>query len=224
MDRKDTLKVQGKEVKFVIDMGKNQAFELVLIADGYAFYMNPGDEVFVMDLNTGGFLEKEEGKKWYHKTMKEVVNENKAYEFIEISFLLDKAGDFSEKKGEMVKIDDYSENCDPEDEWDRAMIETIEWTKQCEAVFRAACRDMVESMHSPDRMGEMAYEEWEKFEHVKYDYRIEDRVQINKNADETLKQILSKNFNNFGQYEEVGKITNLEVAKVIIKRLLEEIA
>jgi len=42
-------------------------------------------------------------------------------------------------------------------------------------------------------------------------------------ADETLKEILSKRYDTFDQYEEVSKITDLEVAKLIIKRLLDKV-
>lgn len=221
MDRKDILKVkvQGKEVKipFVIDTGKNEAFELVLVADGFAFYMNPGDEVFVMDLRTGELLEKEDGEKRYHKTMKEVVQENKAYEFVEISFLLDKATDFVE-----VEVEGYLENYDPEDEWDRAMEETHEITKRCETLFRVACQNMVDSMHSPDEMGEIAYEEWEKFKYAKYKYRKEERARIDKKAELILEQILlSESQDDYEYTEAVEKINNVEVGKAIIKKLLK---
>ena len=42
-------------------------------------------------------------------------------------------------------------------------------------------------------------------------------------ADETLKRILAKDYYNFDQYAEVSTITDLEVAKIIIKRLLDKV-
>lgn len=45
---------------------------------------------------------------------------------------------------------------------------------------------------------------------------------ITKLADDTLDKILSKSYDNFDQYQEVSKITELEVAKMIIKRLLDK--
>lgn len=49
------------------------------------------------------------------------------------------------------------------------------------------------------------------------------KAKINKEADETLNNILSKNYDTFEQYAEVSKITDIEVAKVIIKRLLDKL-
>lgn len=50
-----------------------------------------------------------------------------------------------------------------------------------------------------------------------------EKARITKEADDTLATILSKKYDNFDQYEEVSKITDLEVAKLIIKRLLDEL-
>jgi hypothetical protein len=50
-----------------------------------------------------------------------------------------------------------------------------------------------------------------------------EKARIFKEADETLEEILSKRHDNFDQYEQVSKITDLEVAKVVIKRLLDKI-
>ena len=50
-----------------------------------------------------------------------------------------------------------------------------------------------------------------------------EKARISKEADETLNTILSKRYDNFEQYEEVSKITDVEVAKVIIKRLLDKL-
>lgn len=52
---------------------------------------------------------------------------------------------------------------------------------------------------------------------------FKEKARINREADETLNTILSKNHDNFEQYEEVSKITDIEVAKVIIKRLLDKV-
>lgn len=49
------------------------------------------------------------------------------------------------------------------------------------------------------------------------------KAEQEKKADDTLKEILSKRYDNFDQYEEVSKITDLEVAKLIIKRLLDKL-
>lgn len=50
-----------------------------------------------------------------------------------------------------------------------------------------------------------------------------EKARISKEADETLEEILSKRHDNFDQYEQVSKINDLEVAKVVIKRLLDKI-
>ena len=52
---------------------------------------------------------------------------------------------------------------------------------------------------------------------------FKEKVRIDKEADKTLNSILSKQYDSFEQYREVSKITELEVAKVIIKRLLDKI-
>ena len=49
-------------------------------------------------------------------------------------------------------------------------------------------------------------------------------ARVNRAADETLENILSKDYYSFDQYAEVSKISDLEVAKVIIKRLLDKVA
>lgn len=48
-------------------------------------------------------------------------------------------------------------------------------------------------------------------------------TKVKKETDETLNNILSKNYDNFEQYAEVSKITDIEVAKTIIKRLLDKL-
>lgn len=50
-----------------------------------------------------------------------------------------------------------------------------------------------------------------------------EKARIATEADKTLDNILSKGYYNFEQYEEVSKITDIEVAKVIIKRLLDKL-
>lgn len=52
---------------------------------------------------------------------------------------------------------------------------------------------------------------------------FKEKVRINKEADNILNNILSKQHDNFDQYCEVSKITDLAVAKVIIKRLLDKV-
>lgn len=49
------------------------------------------------------------------------------------------------------------------------------------------------------------------------------KAEITQKADETLQQIFSKQYDTFDMYEEVSKITDLEVAKMIIKRLLDKL-
>lgn len=51
-----------------------------------------------------------------------------------------------------------------------------------------------------------------------------EKVRINEEADKTLEAILSKRYDTFDQYCEVSKITDLEVAKMVIKRLLDKLA
>lgn len=50
-----------------------------------------------------------------------------------------------------------------------------------------------------------------------------EKVRISKEADEAVDNILSKSYDTFEQYVEVNKITDLEVAKVVIKRLLDKL-
>lgn len=51
---------------------------------------------------------------------------------------------------------------------------------------------------------------------------INNKVQIDNAANEILAKIKETSFENFGQFELVSKIDDLEVAKSLIKRLLEE--
>lgn len=50
-----------------------------------------------------------------------------------------------------------------------------------------------------------------------------EKARINKQADETLKRILDLKYDNFEQYHEVSQIKDVEVAKVVIKRLLDKL-
>lgn len=52
---------------------------------------------------------------------------------------------------------------------------------------------------------------------------FKEKARISKEADATLDNILSKRYDTFEQYEEVSKITDIEVAKIIIKRLLDKV-
>lgn len=56
-----------------------------------------------------------------------------------------------------------------------------------------------------------------------FDADFEKVARQTKDADDTLANILSKRYENFEQYEEVSKIDDLEVAKIIIKRLLDKL-
>lgn len=57
-----------------------------------------------------------------------------------------------------------------------------------------------------------------------YTIDFTEKVRINKEADKTLEAILSKRYDTFDLYSEVSKITDLEVAKMVIKRLLDKLA
>lgn len=46
---------------------------------------------------------------------------------------------------------------------------------------------------------------------------------ITQEADDTLKDILSKRYDNFDQYQRVAEIQDLDVAKLVIKRLLDRL-
>ena len=50
-----------------------------------------------------------------------------------------------------------------------------------------------------------------------------EKARISIEADETLRRILNKSYDNFDQYEEISKITDIEIAKIIIKRLLDKL-
>lgn len=52
---------------------------------------------------------------------------------------------------------------------------------------------------------------------------FKEKAKITKEADETLENILSKSYDTFDQYSEVSKIEKLEVAKIVIKRLLDKL-
>ena len=47
-----------------------------------------------------------------------------------------------------------------------------------------------------------------------------EKARITQEADDALEMILSKQYDIDSQYKEVSKLTDLDVAKVIIKRLL----
>lgn len=48
-------------------------------------------------------------------------------------------------------------------------------------------------------------------------------ARVNQEADKAVKNILSKQYDNFDQYAEVNKIEDLDVAKIVIKRLLDKV-
>ena len=52
---------------------------------------------------------------------------------------------------------------------------------------------------------------------------FKEKARISNEADKALETILSKRYDTFDQYEEVSKINDLEVAKVVIKRLLDKV-
>lgn len=53
---------------------------------------------------------------------------------------------------------------------------------------------------------------------------FKEKACISREANEVVENILSKRYDTFEQYEEVSEITDLEVAKVVIKRLLDKLA
>lgn len=67
----------------------------------------------------------------------------------------------------------------------------------------------------------------ERDENKQNGYLVEEyfaeKARIAQESDKTLETILSRSYNNFDQYEEVNNIMDLDVAKVIIKRLLDKI-
>lgn len=52
---------------------------------------------------------------------------------------------------------------------------------------------------------------------------MDEQAKATREAEKTLERILSKTYENFDQYAEVSKIEDLEVAKMVIKRLLDRI-
>lgn len=50
-----------------------------------------------------------------------------------------------------------------------------------------------------------------------------EKARISKEANETVDSILSKSHDTLDQYAEINKITDLEVAKAVIKRLLSKL-
>lgn len=50
-----------------------------------------------------------------------------------------------------------------------------------------------------------------------------EKARISQEATSKLDEILSKSYDNFDQYAAVSEITDIEVAKVIIKRLLDKL-
>lgn len=46
---------------------------------------------------------------------------------------------------------------------------------------------------------------------------------ITQEADETVADILNKRYDNFDQYQRVAEIQDLDVAKLVIKRLLDRL-
>lgn len=75
------ITIQGREIELAIDTNEHPCFRLGFVADGYAFYENPGDEILVMDLKNNELLEESDGLNLYYKTIREIVNEGKFYEY-----------------------------------------------------------------------------------------------------------------------------------------------
>ena len=52
---------------------------------------------------------------------------------------------------------------------------------------------------------------------------FKEKARITRESDSTLETILMKRYDNFEQWEEVSKLTDLDIAKLIIKRLLSKL-
>jgi bifunctional DNase/RNase len=52
---------------------------------------------------------------------------------------------------------------------------------------------------------------------------FKEKARITREADEAVERILSARYDTFDMYAEVSKLEDLEVAKVVIKRLLDKI-
>lgn len=80
-DRKELLNVNGKDIDVVIDTAEHPGFRLELVADECAFYVDPGDDVLVFDLNKNEIMEEEVGLRQYRDTMDSIVNKGRSYEY-----------------------------------------------------------------------------------------------------------------------------------------------
>ena len=64
-----------------IDTTEHPAFELALVTDEIAVYINPGDDVLTMDLSSKTIMDEVAGVKKYHETMEKIINQGKEYEY-----------------------------------------------------------------------------------------------------------------------------------------------
>ena len=64
-----------------IDTTEHPAFELALVTDEIAVYINPGDDVLTMDLSSKTIMDEVAGVKKYHETMEKIINHGKEYEY-----------------------------------------------------------------------------------------------------------------------------------------------
>lgn len=71
--------VEEKGISEKIDTREHPAFELALVTDEIAVYVNPGDDVLTMDLASKTFMDEVAGVKKYHETMEKIINQGKDY-------------------------------------------------------------------------------------------------------------------------------------------------
>lgn len=72
---------EEKGISEKIDTREHPAFKLALVTDEIAVYINPGDDVLTMDLNSKTIMDDIVGVKKYHETMRDIINQGKGYEY-----------------------------------------------------------------------------------------------------------------------------------------------
>lgn len=98
-DEKRVFIAKEKGIDPVIDTPAHPAFRLELIADQYAVYCNPGDDVRVVDLTSKKILDHDTGVKRYNEIMDQITFEGKHCEFdsVYIGFLKQHHAQFHKK-------------------------------------------------------------------------------------------------------------------------------
>lgn len=82
------INLKGKDIRLEIDTKDHVGFRLQLVADDYAFYVNPGDDVLVSDLRANEILGEDVGLKRYYETMDSIVNNGMLYDYGDTFILL----------------------------------------------------------------------------------------------------------------------------------------